>query len=48
MSRLERDYKVEHLLNTHKFNEREIGNLTDKQIEYYHWLYLEDSVYDYM
>lgn len=48
MSQIEKNYKVQHLLEKHKFNEKEIGQLTDKQIEYFHWLYCEDSVYDYM
>ncbi|MEW9052497.1 MAG: BH0509 family protein [Neobacillus sp.] len=48
MSQFERDYKVEALLEKQKFNENEIAQMTDSQIEYYHWLYFVDSVYDYM
>ena len=48
MSRMERDFKVKRLLEKQKFNEKEIAGMTDSQIEYYHWLYFEDSVYDYM
>ncbi|WHY00382.1 BH0509 family protein [Neobacillus sp. DY30] len=48
MSRFERDFKVRQLLEKQKFNEKEIANMTDSQIEYYHWLYFVDSVYDYM
>lgn len=48
MSRIERNFKVEHLLEKQKFNEKEIAEMTDSQIEYYHWLYFDDSVTDYM
>ncbi|MBD1381370.1 BH0509 family protein [Metabacillus arenae] len=48
MSQIERDYKVKHLLEKQKFDEKEIVKMTDSQIEYYHWLYFEDSYYDYM
>ncbi|WP_139311356.1 BH0509 family protein [Bacillus sp. MRMR6] len=48
MSQIERDYKVEALLEKQKFNQNEIAKMTDSQIEYYHWLYFVDSVYDYM
>ncbi len=48
MSKLARDSKVKELLAKQKFNEKEMSEMTDPQIEYYHWLYLEDSVYDYM
>ncbi|WP_162832884.1 MULTISPECIES: hypothetical protein [Sediminibacillus] len=29
-------------------NENEVNNMTDAEVEYYHWLYLEESVYDLM
>ncbi|MFD2214632.1 MULTISPECIES: BH0509 family protein [Bacillaceae] len=48
MSQLARQSKVKDLLAKKKFNEKEIAEMTDPQIEYYHWLYFEDSVYDYM
>ena len=48
MSKLARDSKVKELLAKQKFNEKEMSEMTDPQIEYYQWLYLEDSVYDYM
>ncbi len=48
MSQTERDYRVEHLLDNHKFNEKEIVSMSDEQIEYFHWLYFEESVYDLM
>jgi len=48
MSELARDYKVTQLLEKQKFEVHEIAKMTDPQIEYYHWLYFEDSVYDYM
>ena len=48
MSQVERNFKVKHLLEKQKFNEKDIAIMTDSQIEYYHWLYFEDSVYDYM
>ncbi|WP_407270275.1 BH0509 family protein [Radiobacillus sp. PE A8.2] len=48
MSQTERSYRVEHLLDKHKFNEKEIVGMSDEQIEYFHWLYFEDSVSDYM
>ncbi|MEH7120875.1 BH0509 family protein [Neobacillus vireti] len=48
MSQVERDFKANRLLKKQKFNEKEIAVMTDSQIEYYHWLYFDDSVYDYM
>lgn len=48
MSKLVRDIKVKDLLERQRFNEKEIAEMTDPQIEYYHWLYFEDCVYDYM
>ncbi|MFS0636923.1 BH0509 family protein [Mesobacillus foraminis] len=48
MSRVERNFKVKNLLDKKKFNEKEISEMTDTQIEYYHWLYFDDSVHDYM
>lgn len=48
MSRIVRNDKVKHLLDKHKFNSTDIEKMNDDQIEYYHWLYFEDSVDDYM
>ncbi|MBM7602821.1 hypothetical protein JOC75_000791 [Metabacillus crassostreae] len=48
MSQSARDSKVKDLLNKQKFSEKQISDMTDPQIEYFHWLYFEDSVYDYM
>lgn len=48
MSQVERNSKVEKLIEQQKFNEKEISNMSDPQIEYYHWLYFDDSIYDYM
>ncbi|WP_163537461.1 BH0509 family protein [Gracilibacillus sp. YIM 98692] len=48
MSQLERNYKMEHLLEKNKFNKEVVFNMTDEQIEYFHWLYFEESVYDLM
>jgi len=48
MSQVERNTKVQKLIELQKFNEKEISKMTDSQIEYYHWLYFVDSVYDYM
>lgn len=48
MSRVERNSKVQKLIEHTKFNEKEISKMTDSQVEYYHWLYFVDSVYDYM
>jgi hypothetical protein len=48
MSQLARESKVKALLEKEKFNEKEIAEMTDPQIEYYHWLYFVDSVYDYL
>lgn len=48
MSQLAREFKVKDLLEKQKFNQKEISAMTDPQIEYYHWLYFEDSCYDYM
>jgi hypothetical protein len=48
MSKLARYSKVKDLLDKQKFSKKDIAEMTDPQIEYYHWLYFEDSVYDYM
>ncbi|MCI2255804.1 BH0509 family protein [Domibacillus sp. 8LH] len=48
MSQAERNSKVQKLIEQQKFNENEISKMTDPQIEYYHWLYFVDSIYDYM
>jgi hypothetical protein len=48
MSKLARDSKVKDLLDKQKFSEKDIAKMSDPQIEYYHWLYFADSVYDYM
>ncbi|MGG7619012.1 BH0509 family protein [Robertmurraya sp. GLU-23] len=48
MSQVERNTKVQKLMELQKFNEKEISKMTDSQIEYYNWLYFDDSVYDYM
>ncbi|MGM0876571.1 MAG: BH0509 family protein [Bacillota bacterium] len=48
MSPIARESKVKHLLEKQKFDVKEINEMTDTQIEYYHWLYFEDSCYDYM
>ncbi|WP_186580615.1 BH0509 family protein [Aquibacillus kalidii] len=48
MSQIERNYKIEHLLDFKKFNEDEVLSMSDEQIEYFHWLYFEESVYDLM
>ncbi|MBM7573386.1 BH0509 family protein [Aquibacillus albus] len=48
MSQVERDYKMEHLLEKNKFTQQDILSMSDEQIEYYHWLYFEESVYDLM
>lgn len=48
MSQEEINSKLQKLIEQQKFNEKEISSMTDSQIEYYHWLYFDDSVYDYM
>ncbi|MDC3415847.1 BH0509 family protein [Aquibacillus salsiterrae] len=48
MSQTERNFKIEHLLEKNKFNKDTIIKMTDEQIEYFHWLYFEESVYDLM
>ncbi|GKU80798.1 hypothetical protein [Niallia sp. NCCP-28] len=45
---LAREDKVKDLLKNQKFNQKEIAEMADPQIEYYHWLYFEDFVCDYM
>lgn len=29
-------------------NENEVHNMSDAEVEYYHWLYLEESIHDLM
>ncbi|WP_157077318.1 BH0509 family protein [Robertmurraya korlensis] len=48
MSQVERNAKAQKLIDQQKFSEKSISKMADSQIEYYHWLYFDDSVYDYM
>ncbi|QDP39889.1 BH0509 family protein [Radiobacillus deserti] len=48
MSQMERNTKMEHLWDMTKLNKEDVLRMSDEQIEYYHWLYFEDSVYDLM
>ncbi|MDX8045533.1 BH0509 family protein [Gracilibacillus sp. S3-1-1] len=48
MSQMERNDKMKHLLEQNKFSEEAVAKMTDEQIEYFHWLYFEESVYDLM
>ncbi|MCT2534215.1 BH0509 family protein [Aquibacillus koreensis] len=48
MSQIERNDKIEHLLDYNKFNEKEVLSMSDEEVEYFHWLYFEESVYDLM
>ncbi|MEH7413561.1 BH0509 family protein [Priestia megaterium] len=48
MSQVERNSKVQKLVEYQKFNEEEVSKMTDPQVEYYHWLYFDDYAYDYM
>ncbi|MBM7571236.1 BH0509 family protein [Aquibacillus albus] len=48
MSQTERNYKVNHLLEKNKFKTEDVTHMSDEQIEYFHWLYFEESVYDLM
>lgn len=48
MSQVERNYKMEHLWEKNKFSKEDILKMTDEQIEYFHWLYFEETVYDLM
>ncbi|SDJ79614.1 hypothetical protein [Sediminibacillus albus] len=41
--------ELEHdLCELASLNEKTVKNMTDTEVEYYHWLYLEESVYDLM
>ncbi|MDL4842280.1 BH0509 family protein [Aquibacillus rhizosphaerae] len=48
MSQIERNFKTEHLLDKNKFSKEDVLSMSDEQIEYFHWLYFEESVYDLM
>ncbi|MRH41768.1 BH0509 family protein [Aquibacillus halophilus] len=48
MSQVERNFKMEHLWEKTKYNKEDVLNMSDEQIEYFHWLYFEESVYDLM
>ncbi|WP_186580610.1 BH0509 family protein [Aquibacillus kalidii] len=48
MSQVERNYKIEHLLEKNKFSKEVVLEMSDEQVEYFHWLYFEESVYDLM
>ncbi|MDL4842276.1 BH0509 family protein [Aquibacillus rhizosphaerae] len=48
MSQIERNYKTDHLVEKNKFNADDVLSMSDEQIEYFHWLYFEESVYDLM
>ena len=48
MSQALRNELVEDLRHVAGLKEKDVHALTDTEVEYYHWLYLEDSVYDLM
>lgn len=48
MSQIERNDKMVHLWDKTELNKEDVLTMSDAQIEYFHWLYLEDSVYDLM
>ncbi|SDL69167.1 BH0509 family protein [Sediminibacillus halophilus] len=48
MSQLVRENLMEQLWDLTTLNKDEVLKMTDEEVEYYHWLYLEESVYDLM
>ncbi|SDJ69078.1 BH0509 family protein [Sediminibacillus albus] len=48
MSQVVRENMMERLSDLAALDKEEIFNMTDAEIEYYHWLYFEESVYDLM
>ncbi|WP_110943502.1 BH0509 family protein [Virgibacillus senegalensis] len=48
MSQLVRENLMEHLWDLTSLNKDDVLKMTDEEVEYYHWLYLEESVYDLM
>lgn len=48
MSQTLRNEFAEELREIVSLKEEVVNNMTDEEVEYYHWLYLEESVYDLM
>ncbi|QTM99576.1 BH0509 family protein [Sediminibacillus dalangtanensis] len=48
MSQLVRENLMEQLWDLTTLHKDEVLKMTDEEVEYYHWLYLEESVYDLM
>ncbi|WP_179107191.1 hypothetical protein [Sediminibacillus massiliensis] len=49
MSQTLRNDLMNDLRNLAFLNEEKVNNMTDSEVEYYHWLYLEEeSVYNLM
>lgn len=48
MSQTLRNDLEEDLCEITALEKNEVDNMTDTEVEYYHWLYLEESVYDLM
>ncbi|UFU01210.1 hypothetical protein KO561_09830 [Radiobacillus kanasensis] len=48
MSQSERTYIMNLLCDKTPLVRDEVLKMSDEQVEYYHWLYFEESVYDYM
>ncbi|MDC3413487.1 BH0509 family protein [Aquibacillus sp. 3ASR75-11] len=48
MSQMEKNNKMEHLWEKTNFQREDVLRMTDEEVEYFHWLYFEESVYDLM
>ncbi|WP_152525512.1 MULTISPECIES: BH0509 family protein [Sediminibacillus] len=48
MSQPVRENLMEQLCDLTTLNKDDVLKMTDEEVEYYHWLYLEESVYDLM
>lgn len=48
MSQAVRNHLTEDLCENGCLSHNEVSSMTDAEVEYYHWLYLEESVLDLM
>lgn len=48
MSQIQRNDFTNDLYEVASLDKEKVNQMTDAEVEYYHWLYLEESVFDLM
>lgn len=48
MSQVERNNMMEKLWDKTKLTKDQVIKMSDAEVEYFHWLYFEESIYDLM